>query len=168
MPKIMPANKHSFAPDDARENRLVLGWREWVTLPDLGLPAIKAKIDTGAKTSALHAFEVEKFRREGQDFVRFSMHPLQTTRELVVECEARLIDERLVSDSGGHSEMRYVIETELVICQHRWPVELTLTNRDSMRFRMLLGRRGMKNRTIVDPDASYLCGKLDENERYKL
>jgi hypothetical protein len=164
----MHANEHSFAPDDAREKRLILGWREWVTLPGLCLPAIKAKIDTGAKTSALHAFEVEKFRRAGQDFVRFGMHPLQTTRELVVACEARLVDERLVSDSGGHSEMRYVIETELVICRHRWPIELTLTNRDSMRFRMLLGRRGIKNRVIVDPDASYLCGKLDKNEHYKI
>ncbi len=165
MQAYRPENHVNRIEDD---KRIVLGWREWANLPELCLPAIKAKVDTGAKTSALHAFKVEKFKRDGLDFVRFGMHPLQTTNELVVECEARLIDERLVSDSGGHSEMRFVIETELVICQHQWPVELTLTNRDSMRFRMLLGRRAMEHRAIVDPDASFLCGKLDANELYKL
>jgi len=134
----------------------------------LHLPAIKIKVDTGAKTSALHAFNVEKLRRNGQEFVRFGMHPLQTTNDLVVECEARLIGERLVSDSGGHSELRFVIETQLLICQYQWPIELTLTSRDSMRFRMLLGRRAMENRVIVDPDASYLCGKLKPRELYKI
>lgn len=166
---MMQAYKHTKSKSKTVDDtRIVLGWREWAVLPDLCLPAIKAKVDTGAKTSALHAFEVEKFRRDGRDFVRFGMHPLQTTKDLVVECEARLIDERMVSDSGGHSEMRFVIETELVICQHQWSVELTLTNRDSMRFRMLLGRRAMENRAIVDPDASYLCGKLDPHAYYKI
>ena len=138
-----------------------VGWREWLSLPTLGLPAVKAKIDTGAKTSALHAFFIERFRRDGDDFVRFCMHPLQNNKELVVQCEAPLLDERIVSDSGGHKELRYVIMTDVVLGSHQWSVELTLTNRDSMHFRMLLGRSAMKNRLLVNPSRSYLCGKLD-------
>jgi hypothetical protein len=167
MLETMPLKKQPLNIENTNsDKRIVLGWREWVTLPNLCLPAIKAKVDTGAKTSALHAFEVEKFARDGLDFVRFSMHPLQKTTDLVVGCEARLIDERLVSDSGGHSEMRFVIETELVICENRWLVEFTLTDRDSMRFRMLLGRGAMENRAMVDPDASFLCGRLDAKALY--
>lgn len=143
-----------------------LGWREWLALPDLGLPAIKAKVDTGAKTSALHAFEVERFRRGGQDYVRFAIHPLQNIEDLVVGCEAPLVDERLVSDSGGHREMRLVIKTQLQLCGAQWPIELTLTNRDSMQFRMLLGRAAMLGKVVVNPNASYLCGRPDLDNMY--
>ena len=161
-------DRHNFHADQIEEDmRLILGWREWASLPELNVPAIKVKVDTGAKTSAIHAFDVECFKRNRNDFLRFGVHPLQKITNLLIECEARLIDERLVSDSGGHSEMRYVIETPLEICQHRWHVEFTMTNRDSMSFRVLLGRRAMENRAIVDPDASFLCGKLDPRTIYK-
>jgi len=150
------------------QSRIKFGWREWFALPDLGLPAIKAKIDTGAKTSALHAFEIECCSKNGKDFVRFKIHPVQNNNQLVVNCEAPLLDQRMVSDSGGHSETRYVIQTRLIYGEYQRLIELTLTNRDSMRFRMLLGRRAMQGVAMVDPDASYLCGKLNYKRLYKL
>jgi hypothetical protein len=133
-----------------------VGWREWVSLPELGLPAIKAKIDTGARTSALHAFSVERYKQEGEDRLRFHMHPVQRDTDTVIVCDALLKDEREVTDSGGHTELRYVIETELHIGGAQWPIEMTLTNRDNMRFRMLIGREALKNKLLVDSSSSYL------------
>ena len=147
-------------------NLLTVGWREWLALPALGLPAIKAKVDTGARTSALHAFETDRLKRGGKDIVRFGMHPIQNNSDLVVQCETELVDMRKVSDSGGHMEMRYVIETCVELGGQQWRIEMTLTNRDSMRFRMLLGRKAMEGRIQVDPGASYLCGKLNGKSLY--
>ncbi len=146
---------------------LHLGWREWCALPELGLPAIKAKVDSGAKTSALHAFRVEPFDRDGRPFVRFWVHPLQRNETLCRACVAPLKDEREVSDSGGHKEMRYVIETEVRIAELNWRIELSLTNRDSMRFRMLLGRKAMEGIALINPAASYLNGKMKARTLYQ-
>jgi hypothetical protein len=139
--------------------RIVLGWREWVSLPQLGIDRIKAKVDTGARTSALHGFEIEPFEERGVQRVRFLIHPVQRDNDTVLECTADVVDRRKVRDSGGHQEMRWVIRSDIVIGPYRWPAELTLTSRDDMLFRMLLGRTAMSGMAVVDPARSYLVGK---------
>lgn len=139
--------------------RIEIGWREWIELPELGLPSIKAKIDTGARTSALHAFDVTPYQHEGVLRVRFGIHPIQGNSDVVHYCDAEVIDQRPVTDSGGHREQRYVILSPIVMGQHTLPIEITLTNRDNMRFRMLIGRTSLADRFMVLPDASYLLAR---------
>lgn len=134
-----------------------LGWREWGSLPDLGVDTIHMKVDTGAKTSCLHAFKLEPFTRDDNAWLRIWLHPEQDSdRELI--CEAPVFDQREVTDSGGHTETRYVIKTRLVLGEFNGEIELTLTNRDTMRYRMLLGRQAMRQRFIVNPAAAHLVG----------
>ncbi|RZF88087.1 ATP-dependent zinc protease [Pseudoalteromonas sp. CO325X] len=136
-------------------NKITVGWREWLALPELGIDKIKAKVDTGARTSCIHAFRVEEFTQEEQVWVRFWVHPIQDDNNTEIQCQAKVIDQRTVTDSGGHQEQRYVIQTQLLIGGQQWPIEATLTNRDTMKFRMLLGRTAMAGRIVVDPELSH-------------
>jgi hypothetical protein len=134
---------------------VVLGWREWVSLPALGIREIKAKIDTGARSSALHAFNIDKFRQRGKDKVQFDLHPIQHNDATIVKCVAELIDVRFVTDSGAHRELRYVIETPIILGGLQYPIEITLTNRSQMTFRLLLGRKALQHHYIIDPSRSF-------------
>jgi hypothetical protein len=138
---------------------LEIGWREWVSLPDLGIDAIKAKVDTGARSSALHAFDLRYVRRGGKRIVKFSVHPVQKNRERVVECEGVWLEDREVRSSNGKVSVRPVIETTLEMGGWTWPMELTLTRRDAMGFRLLLGRQALREHTIIHPGRSFLTGR---------
>ena len=140
-------------------NKITIGWREWLALPDLDVRAIKAKIDTGARSSALHTLGLEPFEKDGILKVKFGVHPLQRRKDIEVNCVADVVDRRRVTSSDGQGEMRYVIRTTVAMGELRWPIELTLTNRKSMRFRMLLGRAAISKLLLVDPAKSYLSGR---------
>ncbi len=138
---------------------VVIGWREWLGLPDLGLGAIKAKVDTGARSSALHVEKLEEFSRDGERWVRFEISPTSRRRKRPHVCEARVVDERPVTDSSGDRRLRLFIRTRVAIGSHVFEIETNLTSRRGMLFPMLLGRTALAGRLQVDPGQSYLLGR---------
>ncbi len=152
----MSKNKNPDHSSNTYSSDRVIGWREVVILPQLGIDKIKAKIDTGARSSALHAFNIVEFQRNGKDFIRFQVHPVQRDRITTVTSEAELLEYRKVRNSGGGVQLRPVIMTEIKLGQSSWAIELTLTNRDVMGFRMLLGRQAVRNKFLIDPGRSFL------------
>lgn len=153
--------------DEAAENIMVnqekniIGWREWIALPELGIPGIKAKVDTGAKTSCLHAFEVAVRSTAAGDLVDFKLHPLRKRRDIIISCTAPLVDTRSVRDSGGHTEERLVVSSRLKVGPVDMVTEFTLTSRDDMIFPMLLGRRAIQaGNLLVDVNQSYVFGRI--------
>ncbi|MFW5688478.1 MAG: ATP-dependent zinc protease [Spirochaetota bacterium] len=137
---------------------ITIGWREWVALPELGAPAIKAKVDTGARTSSLHTAEIVPFTDRGAPRVRFTIHPLQETESIELLCHADVVDERRITNSGGQSEKRYIIRTPIEVGGEVWPIEISLARRGTMTFRMLLGRTALRGHTLIDAGRSFLTG----------
>lgn len=142
-----------------RPPKVVIGWREWVVLPEFSETRIKAKIDTGARTSAIHAFRIQSFERDGDPWVSFELHPAQRDASIRVACEAPVVDRRRIRSSNGKTEWRYVIRTPLELAGAPWPIELSLARRDEMGFRLILGRTALRRRVIVDPARSFLVDK---------
>ncbi len=141
------------------KERIAIGWREWIGLPGLGLRAVKAKVDTGARTSSLHAIDIEPFVRNGKDMVRFEVHPFQRETRTTVVVEARVLSRRSIRSSSGHEQTRYIIRTTAKLGEIEWPIELSLTSRSEMGFRMLLGRQALHSLFIVDSARSYVYGR---------
>ena len=137
----------------------IIGWRERVALPNLGIKAIKAKVDTGARTSSLHAYDIETYKRDGNEYIKFKVHPDQDSSKKTVTCRSKILEYRKVKSSNGHSELRPVILTTIQLLEEEWPIEITLTNRDEMGFRMLLGRASIRNRFWVNPGKSFYSKK---------
>lgn len=148
-------------------NKVIIGSQEWCCFPELGIGSIKARVDSGAKTSSIHAENINVYSRHGEQWVSFDVMPLQKSRRSV-RCEAKLIDKRVIKSSTGDREKRYVVQTTLKIANQIWTIELTLANRDSMGFRMLLGREAMGSKFIVDPSEDFLLGDISESELNEL
>jgi ribosomal protein S6--L-glutamate ligase len=142
-------------------DKTVIGIEEWFNFPTLQIPLIKARIDTGAKTSSLHAFDIVSVRRQGKHYVRFCAHPLQRNKKITVACEAEVYDERIVKSSSGHKEQRYVIQVPIKAGQRDWLVEVNLTDRDSMGYRLLIGREALAGRFFIDPARSFCLGETE-------
>ncbi len=152
---------------DKRPNLPIIGWCEWVGLPGLGIKSIKAKVDTGARSSSLHAFDLEEFKQGGEEYVRFTVHPVQRNNTKVVKVEAKVLEYRSVRSSSGNAAIRPVIVTSVELLGVNWDVELTLANRDEMGFRMLLGREAFRRRFLVDAGKSYYGGKPKRKKKSK-
>lgn len=147
---------------------LLIGWREWCALPQLNIPAIKAKIDTGARTSALHAFNIRLHTQKDRQYVLFSVYPIQGNKNIAVDCESLLIDQRDIMSSNGHKEHRYIILTQITLGNQTREIELSLSDRDPLKFRMLLGREALKNWALVDTTHSFFQGRIQKPTLKKL
>jgi len=154
--------------DAFQDKELVVGWEEWLELPKLGLPAVKAKVDTGARTSSIHAFMIEPYKARGKDRIRFGVHPVPDRPDITVFCTAELVEQREITSSNGETELRYIIRTPVRIGGQEWPIEISLTNRESMQYRMLFGRTALKDNVIVDPNSSCVQGVLSPDLYDKL
>jgi len=149
-----------------RTQKLKVGWQEWCALPAFHIPAIKAKIDTGAKTSAIHAFDIKPFHHHGCLYVRFALCPLQADQDILRMCSAEVIDQRWIMSSNGHKENRFVIQTSISMAEKTWDLELTLSDRDPLKFRLLLGRAALAERVVIDPSKRLCLGKLTYEQVY--
>ena len=148
----------------------VVGSEEWISLNDLNIPYVKARVDSGAKTSSLHAINIQPFQKDNETWVTFDVFPIQNDGKRKINCRALVIDKRVVKSSSGNRENRYVVRTQISLADEKWDIELTLTNRDSMGYRMLLGRQAMIGRIIVDPSENFLAGHVEDEtifESYK-
>ncbi len=154
----------SEGSEKSKKSRILVGWHEWCSLPELGIPAIKAKIDTGARTSSLHAFDIKTSHHEQHNRVHFSIHPIQGNNNIVINCHATIYDERYITSSSGHKELRCVILTKLVLGDITQEIQLTLSDRDPLRFRMLLGREALSKCVIINPGRSLCLGRVKKHE----
>ena len=150
---------------DTTQEMQIVGWREVAALPELGISRIKAKIDTGARSSSLHAHDIHRFKREDQDWVAFSVWPLQRSEDKEVRCECRVLDVRSVRSSSGEASERIVISTNLYLFDQQWPIELTLADRTEMGFRMLVGREALRGKFLVDSSKAFLAGPPPRRKR---
>ena len=151
----MPAKKKK----PAKIVRAMIGWREWAGLPDFDIGQINAKIDTGAKSSAIHAFRIREMMFDGREYAEFYLHPVQRRKRPEILCSAPIVDRRVIRSSNGQEEERYVVATRLRLGGRLWKIDLTLTNRDAMGFRLLIGRDALRRKFLIDPGASYLLQK---------
>lgn len=152
----MSHNRDRHNAEAAKLSSQIIGWREFVSLPELNIDTVKAKIDTGARSSAIHAFNIQELSHQGKQIIRFQVHPQQRDRQTTVTAEAELLEYREIRNSGGIAQLRPVIKTNIEVGEHIWSIELSLTDRDVMGFRMLLGRQALRNKFLVDPGGSYL------------
>lgn len=164
-PAVQPLTRRMPKKKKKPSEMPVIGWREWVALPELGIKYIKAKVDSGARSSSLHAFDIRKFSRNGVDWVRFEVHPVQRSKRNTVKVEYPVLEYRKIRSSSGRASRRPVIVTEVSLLGKTWPIELTLAGRDQMGFRMLLGRQAFRGRFLVDASRSYLGGKPDKKKK---
>lgn len=143
-------------------NKLLIGRHEWCSFPDLCIPLIKGKVDTGAKTSAIHAFNIKMKSKKNKQYAIFDVYPIQSNADIVITCRAPVIDERHIMSSNGHKEARLIIQTKLILGDESWPIELSLSNRDPLKYRLLLGREALRSRVLIDPDHTSYQKKISK------